>query len=140
MSQVYTYNPEKVIIALGNHVMTGYADDSFVNVEPSGDGTTMKTGCDGSVNRSISPVKAYTIKLALQQNSPTNSFLMRMYETDQSEGTGMFPIIIKDLMGNEQFSTDQAWITKTAPWGRGKESTNREWELACGTGKFVDSN
>lgn len=140
MSQVYTYNPKEVIIALGNHIMTGYAEDSFVNVDPVGDGTTMKTGCDGSVNRSISPARAYTIKLVLLQNSPTNSFLRRTFDSDQDEGTGMFPIIIKDLMGEEQFSADQAWVSKMAPWGRGKESTNMEWELACGIGKFTDHN
>lgn len=136
MAEVYTYSSEKVIIALGSHVVSGYADDSFVGVEPAGDGTTMKVGCDGSVNRSISPNKSFTIKIALQQNSPTNEFLENQYEKDQKNADGSFPVIIKDLMGNEQFSTDVAWVTKPAAWGRGKEATNREWELACGVGKF----
>jgi hypothetical protein len=139
MSEVYTYNPEKVIVALGSHIASGYADDSFITVEPSGDGTTMKVGCDGSVNRSVSPNRSYSIKVALQQNSPTNEFLMTQYEKDVENGNGTFPIVIKDLMGDEQFSTDVAWVTKPASWGRGKEATNREWELACGTGKFTNS-
>ena len=42
-------------------------------------------------------------------------------------------------MGKEQFSTDVAWVTKPASWVRGKETTNREWELACGEGKFAEN-
>ncbi len=140
MGEVYTYNSKKVIIALGAHIVTGYAEDSFVNVESAGDGTTMKVGCDGSVNRAISPNGAYTIKLSLQQNSPTSDYLMQRYEMDQENGNGFFPVTIKDLMGEEQFTTDTAWVSKPAPWGRGKESTNREWELACGGGRFTNSN
>ena len=34
---VKTYNPKKVIIALGSHVVSGYADDSFITIESSGD-------------------------------------------------------------------------------------------------------
>lgn len=135
--KVYTYIPGKVVAAFGSHIMTGYADDSFINIEPSGDGTTMKVGCDNSVNRSISPNKAFTIKVALQQNSPTNDFFQERYDMDQEEGTGHFPIIIKDLMGDEQFTSDLAWVAKPAAWGRGKEATNREWEIHCGVGKFA---
>ena len=60
---VKTYNPKKVIIALGSHVVSGYADDSFITIESSGDGTTMKVGCDGSVNRSVSPNRHTALNL-----------------------------------------------------------------------------
>lgn len=136
-TKVYTYNPEKVVVAFGSHIMTGYADDSFINIEPSGDGTTMKVGCDGSINRSISRNKAFVIKVSLQQNSPTNDFMQERYDMDQENGDGYFPVIIKDLMGNEQFSSDVAWVAKPAAWGRGKEATNREWEVHCGVGKYT---
>ena len=39
-----TYDPKKVLIAMGSHAFSGYADDSYVSVEPSGDGTTKKPG------------------------------------------------------------------------------------------------
>lgn len=139
MADIYTYNSKKVIVALGQHIVTGYADDSFVTVEQAGDGTTMKVGCDGSINRSISPNGAYNVKIALQQNSPTNAWLSRMYERDQENGDGYFPLIIKDLMGQEQFTADTAWTVKLASWTRGKEAGNREWEISCGNGKFANS-
>ena len=37
---VKTYNPKSVTIACGNHIVTGYADDSFVTIEANGDGIT----------------------------------------------------------------------------------------------------
>lgn len=129
MANVYTYNPKQTVIALGNHVVSGYADDSFITVEPNGDGTTMKVGCDGEVNRAISVNNAKNIKISLLQNSPTNAYLNAMYKKDQEDGTGYFPILIKDLMGREKLSGDYAWVTKPASWGRGKETTNREWEI-----------
>lgn len=138
MSDVYTYNPAQVKIAIGSHLVTGVAEDSFITIEPNGDGTTVKVGCYGEVNRSISPNKCYNIKISLLQNSPTNAYLRNRFEMDQESGTGHFPVIIKDLMGQEQFSSDIAWVNKPASWGRGKESSNREWELTCGTGKFKD--
>ena len=138
MGNTHTYNVKKVKCAMGSHVVSGFADDSIIAIESAGDGTTMKVGCDGEVVRSISPNEAYTIKISLLQSSPTNEYLRTRFEMDQAEGDGTFPIIIKDLMGKEQFSADVAWVSKMAPWNRGKESGNREWELACGYGKFKD--
>ena len=139
MSGVYTYNPKQVKIALGNHIVTGVADDSFVTVEPNGDGTTIKVGCYGEVNRAISVNNAYNVKLALLQNSPTAKWLRDRYKQDQTDGTGDFPIMIKDIMGEEKFSGDMAWVSKPASWGRGKDSTNREWELTVAEGKMEDT-
>ena len=48
-----TYNPKKITIAFGTHIVTGYADDSFVTITAAGDGTTFKQGCDGEIIRSV---------------------------------------------------------------------------------------
>ncbi len=47
MGKIKTYNPKEVTMALGNHIVTGYADDSFITIDPNGDGVTKKVGCDG---------------------------------------------------------------------------------------------
>ena len=52
-SKIKTYNPKEVIVTCGTHIVTGYADDSFISIEPNGDGITKKTGCDGEIARSI---------------------------------------------------------------------------------------
>lgn len=49
MGKIKTYNPKEVTIALGNHIVAGYADDSFITIDPNGDGVTKKVGCDGEI-------------------------------------------------------------------------------------------
>ena len=118
---VSTYNPKDLVITLGTHVATGIADDSFVTIDPNGDGITKKVGCDGEVVRSI-----------VFQTSPTNSFLNQKLKLDKKTGEGMFPILIKDLRGGLVHSAQQAWVTKPPSRGYGKEAGTREWEIHTG--------
>ena len=136
---VYTYNPKQVKISFGSHIVTAVAEDSFITLEPNGDGTTLKVGCYGEVNRAISVNNAMNLKLTLLQNSPTNKWLNNQYKKDQADGTGHFPVLVKDLMGAEKASGDIAWVTKPAAWGRGKETTNREWEIVIADCAVADA-
>lgn len=136
MSRVTTYNPKKVTCALGNHIVTGFADDSFITVEPAGDGTSYVVGADGEIARSIDPSKVFVVKIALLQASLSNSYLQRMYDKDVKDGTGTFPVNINDLLGKEKFTGGIAWVTKPASWARGKTQGNREWEIVVGEGVF----
>ncbi len=52
---VKTYAAKEVTISCGSHLCTGVADDSFVSIEPGGDGITYKYGCDGEIARAVSP-------------------------------------------------------------------------------------
>lgn len=136
-TSVYTYDPNQIKIALGNHVVTGVAEDSFVTIDPHGDGFQVKVGCYGDVNRAIPTDRCQTLKLSLLQNSETNAYLEAMHAKDREDGTGYFSILIKDLMGNETFSSDYAFVNDYASKGYGKETTNREWELTVVNGKFA---
>lgn len=138
MGQIKTYNPKEVTIALGNHIVTGYADDSFVTIDPNGDGVTKKVGCDGEIARSISPDDTYIVKLSVLQTSDTNSYLQQKLALDRKTGDGMFPILIKDLKGGMVFSSEAAWPSKPASRGYGKEAGNREWELHTGSGELSE--
>ena len=134
MGKIKTYNPKEIIISLGNHMVSGLADDSFVSIEPNGDGVTKKIGCDGEIVRSVSPDDTYVVKLSLLSTSPTNAWLQNKYNQDVQTGSGMFPLMVKDLRGGMLFSTEAAWPSKPAARGYGKESGNREWELQTGSG------
>ena len=111
MGQIKTYNPKEITIALGNHIVTGYAEDSFVTIDPNGDGVTKKIGCDGEIARSISPDDTYIVKISVLQTSDTNSFLQQKLDLDRKTGDGMFPVLIKDLKGGMVFSTEAAWVS-----------------------------
>lgn len=136
MSKVTTYNPKKITCALGRHMVSGYADDSFITIEPAGDGTSYVIGADGEIARSIDPSSVFTVKLSLLQASSTNGYLQKMYDKDKKEGTGTFSVNIADLLGNEKFTGATAWVTKPASWARGKAQGNREWEIVVGEGLF----
>ena len=136
MSKVTTYNPKKVTCSLGRHIASGFADDSFISIEPAGDGTSYVVGADGEIARSIDPSKVYTIKLALLQASATNAYLQKMYEKDKKDGSGTFSVNINDILGKEKFVGSVAWVTKPATWARGKAQGNREWEIVVGEGDF----
>lgn len=103
--------------------------DSFINIEPNGDGITKKVGCDGEIARSISPDNTYKVKITLLQNSDSNSFFSNIADYDRATGNGLFPVLIKDLRGGLLFATEAAWVIKKSPATRGKETNNREWEI-----------
>lgn len=133
---VKTYNPKEVTIACGTHIVSGYAEDSFVGIDANSDGVTKKVGCDGEVSRSISPDDTFIIKISLLQTSDSNSFFQKRLDMDRKHGDGMFPILIKDLKGGMVFSAAEAWVLKPASRGYGKEAGNREWEIHTGSGSL----
>ena len=136
MGKVTTYNPKKVTCSFGSHIVSGFADDSMITVEPAGDGTSYVVGADGEIARSIDPSSLYTVKLSLLQASATNAYLQKRYEMDKNYGTGTFSVNINDILGREKFVGSVAWVTKPASWVRGKTQNNREWEIVVGEGNF----
>jgi hypothetical protein len=132
-----TYNSKKVIISCGYHMVTGYAEDSFVTIEEAGDGITSVSGADGEVSRSVSPDPRKTIKISLMQNSPSNAFFRKQYNKDKSDGSGTFAVLVKDLTDDTVFSADEAWVNKAPSWSRGKTVGNQEWEITA-VGEFED--
>lgn len=137
-SKIKTYNPKEVTVAAGNHIVTGFADDSFISIEANGDGISKKVGCDGEIVRSVSPDNTYKIKISLLQTSDSNTFFSNKVDQDRDTGDGMFALLIKDLKGGLVFSTETAWCTKKASVTRGKESNNREWEIETGDSIFSE--
>lgn len=131
-NRVTTYDPKQVIIVLGSHTASGLSDDSFVTIEPKGDGITAKNGCDGEVARAINPDRSSSTKLSLLQNSVTNSYLQTMHNKDLATGDGTFPVLVKDLRGGTLFSADAAWVTKAPSRTFGKDTNNREWTIDTG--------
>lgn len=138
MATIKTYNPKQVTISLGSHLVSGYADDSFITIDPNGDGVTKKVGCDGEIVRSIGPDDTYVIKLSVLQTSATNAWLQKKFEADVKNASGMFSVLIKDLKGGVKFSAAYGWVAKPASRGYGKESNNREWEIHTSSGTYTE--
>ncbi len=132
MAGVKTYNSRQVTIVCGSHIVSGLADDSFVEIDPVGDGVSARAGCDGEVARAVDPNEMYAIKLSLLQTSESNAWFQSQFNADKDNGDGVFPIEIDDLKGNFQFQAESAWIVKTPARGYGKDTNNREWQIQTG--------
>ena len=133
-----TYDPRLVTMSFGSHIVTGFADDSIITIEASGDGITKKVGCDGEIARAVSPDDTAKVKIVLLQTSDSNAYFSKKVDQDRDTGDGMFPILIKDLKGGEVFSTEAAWVVKKSPLNRGKDTNNREWELDTGSATLTE--
>ena len=130
-TRVTTYNPKKVTCALGSHIVTGFADNSFITVEEAGDGVTVVSGADGELARSIDPSELFNVKITVQQQSRSNKWLNKMYYADKNNEAGTFSVNIKDILGKDQFVADVAWVTKLANVTKGKAQNNMEWTIAA---------
>ena len=85
-----TYFSKKVTVTAGYHIVTGFAEDSFVSIEETGDGVQSVAGADGEVARSVSSDPRCTVKISLLQTSASNAYFMRRYKMDKADVLAMF--------------------------------------------------
>lgn len=139
---VRTYDPKMVSIIVGAHIVSGYAEDTFVNIEPSGDGTAATSGADGEVARSMSHNRLNRVTITLQQTSISNNALSDLLAIDRaSGGGGIFPLQIRDLRGDSLFAASQAWIVQKPTQEFGATVNDREWNIdAVETDSYVGGN
>ena len=127
-----TYDPKSISIVIGANIVTGYAEDTFVSIEATGDGTQSQSGADGEVARSLSHNRLNRLTLTLQQTSMSNDFLSDLLNLDRaSGGGGVVPLQVRDLRGATIFAASQAWVVKRPTMEFGGELSDREWEIDC---------
>ena len=135
---IKTYNCREVIVTLGSHIVSGYAEDSFVTVEEVGEGTSAVCGCDGVHSRSTDPDRSVNVKIALNQTSSSNKYLNNLLRLDRDTGEGVVPLMITDLRGGVLIHADQAYVKKRPSTVYGKGTQNREWELGTGDCDIIE--
>ena len=137
---VKTYDPRLLLISLGSHIVTGYADGTFLNIEAHGDGVGKQVGADGETVRSIDPDETATLTMTLRWDSPTVAFAKQQYDKDRAtSGGGMFPVLVKDMKGGLVFSAEDGWIDNSPSREFGKELSDREIIIETGKSKWVDN-
>lgn len=129
---VATYDPKKVIITYGGIPIGGYADGTFLSVEPNAESWTKKVGADGEVVRAMSNDNTHTVTFTLQQSSESNKYLSNCKNMDKLTGQGMQSLSITDLNGETLFFWQQAWISTDPTYEYAKEATDRQWVLHTG--------
>lgn len=130
MSKVHVYSAKNVIAALGSHIPSGYSQDSFITVEAIGNGVEDDSGADGEVVINISQDRRLKISFKMQYQSATNTFLLNKYNANRLvPGSGLFPVVIKDLGGNPLVTCEQAWVVKPAGIAYGAKIGDQSWEI-----------
>jgi len=125
---VKSYDSSQVIITFGPHIITGYAEETFVSVEEMGDGISSVVGANGEKARSMSQNRSLTITLTLLQTSKSNDLLSAAWDVDRaSHGEGAPPFAMTDLTGRSLIADPSSWIVKKPNSEFSSTTSNREW-------------
>ena len=76
----------------------------------------------------------FEVTVTLLQTSAVNAELSAALAADQLTNAGVFPLTIKDLLGNTLFFAPQAWIRKDPEWEDGDDTNSRAWVFDTGIG------
>lgn len=128
---VITYAPDAVTVSCGGVSIDGFADGTHINIELDGEGTQVRRGNTGTVARSMTASRTCTVTLTLLQGSSGNRRLNALWAADQISKSGIFPILIENLTGDELFVSSQAWIIKPAAQGLAATVETRQWRLTA---------
>ena len=135
-ADVHVYSFKNVICAIGSHMPSGFAGDNCITITPQGDGITDEAGADGEVVVSNSDDPRYEVKMIFVYGSKSNAVLRKLYNLQkQSSGGYFFPLMIRDLGDNPQFTASKAWVSKPAPIMYGAKCGNQEGTIR-GVGAF----
>lgn len=110
--QVDTYDPKDVILVVAGAIITGYAQDTFIQVEREANQVEDEVGAEGDVVRRITNDKRGTITATLLQSSRSNLILSGLARLDELNGNGIFPVIVKDNRGQDLHLAPNSWIQK----------------------------
>lgn len=124
---IRTYSPRQMAVILGGVPITGFAEDTFINVSPSSETFTRSVGASGEVSRVEKADRTGNLALTLQQTSPSNEYLTGLHLADRQSLAGTFSLLIKDNNGNTVISAENAYIARLPDAEYNQEVGTREW-------------
>ena len=126
---LHTYSAKDFLITFGAVPITGYGDDTFLELEFDEDDFTEKAGSDGNVTRSHNANNMMTGTLSIMQTALSNGVLTAARNADKAlPGSGVKAFFVKDLLGNDVV-TGKAYVKKMPTITRGKEAEVHEWAI-----------
>lgn len=126
-----TYTPDLVVVSFAGGTITGYAKDTFIEVEREEDTFMKYVGALGDVARSRSLNKTGKITITLMEISASNDFLYSFAALDELDNSAVSSFEVVDLNGNMRCRASIAWVMKWPKIERGKESTTTQWVIEC---------
>lgn len=113
------------------HIVSGYMEDSHINIERSKDTYTSYTGVDNVTTRIHSADTSAKVTLSLQQSSASNDVLSQLYVNDKNSrnSSGLFAVTIKDGSGRSVYFSQESWIGVVPNSQFGSGMNGREWVI-----------
>lgn len=128
----------KLIFTFGPVRATGYAPGEAVKIAPPGKAYESEE-CSHGV---VVVVKKYntkrTITLNIHQGSAANGQLLAILNASKAAGAKTYPMLIQNLLGQDQFSSPQALIMGEPEIGWSDSPSHRAWEFEAYGGKLED--
>lgn len=125
---VQTYSPGDVALSIGGNLITGFADGTFISVEREVDAMTKVVGADGEVSRTRSANYSGALTLTLKQTSDGNRILGTYLANDETDGSGIFDVLLTDNLDNKLFAAE-GWCRKGPTEEYASEEGSREWVI-----------
>jgi len=123
-----TFDTKKIELIVAGNLITGFADD-MVSADRDANLFDDDAGAQGDVVRFANNDKRGLIMVKLLQTSKSNLFLSGLAKADEFTGLGVFPVVLKDTLGNDLVVAAQAWIRKIASISYKRGVEVREWEI-----------
>jgi hypothetical protein len=123
-----TYDPEKVVIVLGERAIVGFADGDMVTVSKAEDYFNNMVGTKGEVTRAKNANNTGTITFRLQHTSPSIAFIQALALAEATGGIPpVLPIRIYDPSSHDMLLATQCWLQTDPERAWGNETGVREY-------------
>jgi hypothetical protein len=135
-----TYSPIDVTIVISQestglvHVVSGFVEDSHINIERDAETYTHYTGVDNTSTRIYNAITSGKVTASLTQSSASNDVLSALYNYDkQYRGTnkGLFSLTVKDGSGRSIMFAQEAYVGVVPNQQFGSGMNNRDWVFHC---------
>lgn len=111
------------------HQISGYSEDSIVNIEWTSPRYSLYTGADNTGTRIFNASNSAHITIALQQTSASNDVLSQLFNNDGRNSAGLFSIQVKDSSGRSIYFSDDAYIGVRPNAAFSNSMTHRDWVI-----------
>lgn len=117
-----TYDPAKVIVTIGQAIISGFSDGEFIKVAFDEDRYFKRIGADGEATRVRNASQAGSIELTLMSSAPSNTDLSALINSREPLTIG-----INDLSGSSVVLAQRCWIKTPPDLSFGKDIGDRVW-------------
>lgn len=139
-SRAATYAPNMVTVVITqdstglSHIVSGFSEDSIVQIERNAETFTMYTGADNLTTRVYNANTSAKITLSLTQTSASNDVLSLLYSNDAAalSSDTMFSIQVKDNSGRSNYFSDDAYIGVVPNSAFSNSMQVRDWIIHAG--------